>query len=450
MFPLWFACQHSTTSPGPTTTPDTGSPIAHETGSGTLTDTDTDIGDEPYRPTWIRAWGRAPELVLPSGDGRLLVVVEGSSLPDVVFGVGDPDEFTLPWDGSGLLTVVDPTTGLPVIERRMADQDWGLPVIGAADPGGAVIAFRGDDDMVPFPDDGGTMVPSWDATVVARVDATAELRWYALFLGGRLSSLVAAPDGSVYACGQAVNGEIHHGSLMSDAAATSASFVAAWTPSGDPRWLLVSDRDGWCTSLAADETHVWVGWSGVSRPDRSLMEAQREVLAYDAATGALVSVAPAFARALAVADGGVDVLTYESFALRLLHADLAGTVTPGFPAFAPYLSSERLVRRADGWMLWGVQTGGGSLGVVPSMEVYGGSSVDLVVGMLDADGRGVAALDAGTTSFDAMAGVVELDDGSIVAGASGQGYIGAQRQSPSALGHPGGGYGWLVRWDPVR
>jgi hypothetical protein len=76
-------------------------------------------------------------------------------------------------------------------------------------------------------------------------------------------------------------------------------------------------------------------------------------------------------------------------------------------------------------------------------------SNDLFVGFVDESGHGSVVLDAGTTSLDFPAGVVELPDGGIVGAARGAGYIGAQRTTTHALGHVGG-EGWLVRWDPPR
>ncbi|MCB9689335.1 MAG: hypothetical protein H6738_03145 [Alphaproteobacteria bacterium] len=455
LFWTLLACRQGATGPMSTTTPTTGetasdtASTAWHSAATTTEDTGAPAGTDAFRPTWIRAWGPVPELVLPSGDGRVFAVVGENTGADLRFGLGDPDERSLPSDGSALLLTVDPATGLPVDQHRISDGRWSRPFVGAPDPEGIVLAFRGRDGMVVFPDDGGPTSPSWTSSVVARVDAGGRPRWAAFLEGSRITTLATAPDGSVFACGEPASDEVRSGTLVSDGT-SGAGIVAAWSPSGEPRWLLVSGRTGGCTGLAADDARLWVGWRGTSRPDRTPSAGGTELLALDAASGAVSSVAVVDVLALSATGGGVDVVVGPQSETWLRHADPDGTVTAGFHAFSPSLRDPVLQRRSGGWMLWGASIGSGSFGVEPAMEVYASAASDRVIGLLDGDGHALATLDAGTTSVDTDGGVVELADGGVVAGASGVGYIGAQRRSPDALGHGGGGKGWLVRWDPVR
>ncbi|MCB9689328.1 MAG: hypothetical protein H6738_03110 [Alphaproteobacteria bacterium] len=444
MFLTWLACHQGTMSP-----PLVTSHTAGDTGGTAARHSGDPVAEPPYRPTWIRAWDLAPDVLVPSGDGRLLALIGGWRLSEAHFGIGDADAVTWLTDSSAFVAVVDPATGLPVEWHRIADGRWRQGFVGAPDPGGMVVGFRGDDQMVPFPDDGGTVVPSWDVNVVARLDPSGRPRWFSYLLGGQVTWLAAGPDGSVFACGHHIDREIELGTFVADAGSGS-SFVAAWAPDGEPRWLLVSGQTGACWGLAADDVHLWVGWSGTSRPNGRPTVDHAELLALDAGTGAFRSAKATGVSAVAVGMGGVDVLTFDSDVVWLRHAEVDRRLTAGFEAFAPYLDDTRLVPRPDGWMLWGRARETGALGAAPSMEAYASEATDLVVGMVARDGRAVAALDAGTTSVDDIAGVVELADGGIVAGARGIGYVGAQRTSPDALGHGGGGTGWLVRWDPVH
>ncbi len=440
MLLLFLACRPPTTGtsapepPSTDTSGDTASPTGPSTPTAATADTAGTVAPpEPWRATWIRAWSPAPALLAPSPDGGLLAVAVAQS-GGLELGIGDPDLVADPTRYAAWLVAVDPATGAATERHRLADLD-GLPSTSQApDPAGIVFAANANDPgTVFFPDHGGPVLATYDEWGLARVDPSGAPRWISLFRGANLEHLATGPDGAVYACGQAINDEIRMGHLSAQAG-WNAGFAAAWEPTGEPRWLLV-EPGSWCGAITAGTSAVWLDWD-------------TQVLQVDAGTGARVRTRDVNVQGFAAVGDEVDVLAYVDGHLQLLQLHADGTIVDQWTALRPTPGSPGLARRSGGWRLHG---SGFSvlIGEDPAPSSPPFLSNDLFVGFVDESGHGSVVLDAGTTSLDFPAGVVELADGGLVGAARGAGYIGAQRTTAHALGHVGG-EGWLVRWDPPR